>query len=181
LTLSDSCRLLRRQGARGSPRPLNRHQQQHRSTSPLFTIRILDDKRPGYNRHGRAHNPDQDRLVRDFFFFSCVHNPCVLAYWQGGGQDENQKLRLRLRLGHRLVRKEREFRRRESITCKAQTPDISSFFVAFTSNIKSRPVINILWHLLLVTTCGARLSTCRAKLSTSQCCSRLACAIYGSH
>ena len=70
--------------------------------------------------------------------------------------------------------------RRESITCKAQTPDILSFFVAFTSNMKSRPVINILWHLFLVA-CDSHCFTCRAKLSTSQYCSRLACAIYSRH
>jgi hypothetical protein len=37
-----------------------------------------------------------------------------------------------------------EFRRRESIACKAETPDILSFFwFAFTYNIKSSSVINI--------------------------------------
>lgn len=167
MTLSDSCRLLRRQGARGSSRPLNLHQQQHRSTSPLFTIRILDDKRPGYNRHGRAYTLDQDRLVRRVLFFLEYITHVCWAYWRNGSQDGSQKLRLRQ--GHRQVKEGRE-----SITCKAQTPDILSFSVAFTSNIKSRPVINILWHLFLAPW-NPHCFTFRDKLFRCQCCSRLAC------
>ena len=50
------------------------------------------------------------------------------------------------------------------------------FWFAFTYNIKSSSVINIVGTCFLVNT---RLSLCRAKLFRSQCHSRLATAIYG--
>ena len=70
-----------------------------------------------------------------------------------GDQNENQKYDMVWVWETRKPGKDTEFRRKESIHCKAEAPDINlSFFICFTSNIKSWPVIKYCHSIAIIIT-----------------------------